>query len=281
MRVLAAALLVALLCLLQGCAKAEKTPKSVVSEAYSLLDKGQRSKAILLLESHLLSNPSDDEGKQLLASAYVGDAGLDVYTLHDAFDDVLFKDPFKDLLRKGPGDLPSAWKAAPVGQTIGDTFLWIDHYLAIIRETAKFLARLPDLAESKWPNVDRALELLDSVERRDLVHYRIMVRVVYLKSFVREKILKFRPVTTQEWLCTLETNDVRDSLRWMLGHLIKASEDLSIVRPSSASGLASLYGKMTAVDEALQAGIGVDEASGVRTGMHEAERELRKLLGCG
>src|SRR5687767_4959672 len=66
-----------------------------IREAYALMDQGHNAKAVILLERVVSTDPDNSEARVLLASAYLGQAGVDVYELHRTFQDVLFAKPLE------------------------------------------------------------------------------------------------------------------------------------------------------------------------------------------
>ena len=64
---------------LSACAPAPKKAGSPEHEAYTLMDQGSNAKAVLLMEATIEKKPDSSEARLLLASAYMGMAGVDIY----------------------------------------------------------------------------------------------------------------------------------------------------------------------------------------------------------
>ncbi|MBC7385877.1 MAG: hypothetical protein H7301_06915 [Cryobacterium sp.] len=89
--------------LLQACGAHGVRQMTPVQEAYRLMDQGENAKAVVVLEDSLARNTSDpSDAHQLLASAYVGLAGIDIYKIQEAFQDILFRKSLRDEVNSKP-----------------------------------------------------------------------------------------------------------------------------------------------------------------------------------
>ncbi len=291
---------------LGACAKshAPAAPPPPLTEAYSLMDHGDNAKAIVLLEKQVQADPSSDEARALLASAYVGEAGVDVYRIHDTFYDVLFSRPLQksfftgastaapvaDVSAPAPG--PSASPSpvpgpAPVQQLIRLT----DIFMAETQSIVGFLNRFPDVEKAKWPLLDRALEQLDTIvpespdpasakRHKDVMLYRVFIRVVYLKAYLAQELIGDRDFGNKRWACNVDLEALRESAEWVSHQLVLAADDFRAVFPDKGSSLDTLNAAASALDQELTRPVGSDGPAGTRTGLLELQSWLRSQSGC-
>lgn len=184
-----------LLSLLAGCGGAKTGAMPPKEEAVKLMDTGENAKAAAILEDSLAKHPDDDEAKLLLASSYMGMAGIDVYKIFDAFKDLIFKKSLKDQIitpHDGVADHPSLGDGAIPDQDPAKTKSEIavakfDKTLSTLQLALIYLDRFPQIDEEKWPLVESALATLQSMKNPagDTFVYRVLIRVIYSKSYPR------------------------------------------------------------------------------------------------
>jgi hypothetical protein len=291
-RTLARAAAIAAVCLIPlACAKqseeSRNANRSAVREAYTLLDHGQINRAIAVLEPVVDQEPDNHEARLMLASAYMGKAGIDVMSIHAAFHDVLFSKSLSEVLTsKKPatealaaGELPAQRKSAretPVEAAIRK----IDEFLNTVRRTTVIFNRFPHVAEKNWPLVDQALSHLDRLPNVGEVRvYRLFIRMVYLKEFLTNRIVRDPSFGTHDWACSLEVSDLQDGLNWSMSIMGRASDDFVTLYPTEASPFAKAHAIFSSVAEALD-NVQKDAPVGVETGAQVAQRRLREALKC-
>ena len=273
-----------------ACAKKQEAAPNPLTEAYSLMDKGQNAKAILILEDAVARDPHNSEARVLLASAYLGEAGVDVYKIHDAFKDVLFDKSLGDSFWHGPSGskdpstgLPSfeGVDTSPDKTPVELVLTRLDFLLMKLRQDVTFLNRFPDVEKIKWSLLDKALEHLDSVEsEKDVCLYRVFVRIIYLRAYLSQEIIADPDFGSKKWACNLDVEKLRESLVWIARNLVGASDDFRQVYPGKASSfLAGFQGTITAFLEALEHAKS-DDPAGANTGDLGVQQRLREAFKC-
>ncbi len=258
-----------------------------------MMDKGQNEKAALLLEKVVQDDPNNREAKILLASAYMGVAGIDIYKLHDTFKDVIFNQPLSDRFwgksksGEGPLDTGDVDKIKVSSKTmedetpaIEDLIDNVDRILLKTKKVIEFLNRFPDVPRDKWPLLDSGLELLDqSGNDRDLCLYRVFFRVIYVKAYIGQEFLRNPDIPRKKWLCNIDLNNLRASVDWILKHLTSASEDFRRVFPRQSASINAFEAMSQTVQEELTA---LDHSrDGTNTGMVILQGRFRSVLRCG
>ncbi len=247
-----------------ACARQKDTaiPAHPVAEAYALMDQGENAKAILLLEREIQQDPTQSESRILLASAYLGEAGINVYGLHSSFQDILFSRPMAESFQKeeqgaqqrliGKSEVPTqdaSPKRSPLELLIDD----LDRFLNILRERVEFLTRFPDIPPAKWPLLDESLFLLDPAGvGKDISLYRIFVRLIYLKAFISHRVIQDQSLGTRVWLCRLDFYRFKEDLHWLLKNLTLAIEDFGRAYPQRATGLGEIESWVRVILEKLE-----------------------------
>jgi hypothetical protein len=157
---------------LPGCAKSGDEVPHRIAEAYRLMDRSENAKAVLVLQDALAEEPGSEEARVLLASAYMGLAGIDIYTIWDNFHDLRFNRSLGDMFLKG-GDDPKAPKIPPApGLSQGESppvkslVERIDRFMAEMRNIVSFLNRFPAVPRDNWVLLTQAISNLDASLRR-------------------------------------------------------------------------------------------------------------------
>ncbi len=290
---------IALLATLAACAPSnEDASVDPVRTAYELLDQGENAKAIWLLESHLRRSPPTiqnlDEARIVLASAYLGEAGLDVFAIHDHFKDILFgkalSDQFLgDAIPATPGAAPAP-EADPTrlpGQLETPTnsamlIARLEVTFGKIREITSFLNRFPEIKRLHWPLMDEALRLLEaSGDAKDLRIYRVFIRVVYLKTLLSERVLTDPRFGTRDWLCEADTRALLKDLRWVSMMIQKSVIDLDGALRNKNALFPALQARVLGVTQAIQE---MDDSGDTQlsggVGASKLKKEIREALQC-
>lgn len=281
-----------------GCAQSKQDrPLHPISEAYALMDKGQNAKAILILEDTVSRDPDNSEARVLLASAYLGEAGVDVYKIHDTFKDVLFNKSLEDsFLGESNHDAPAADPILEVPNVNGPDnsenprindkaliegiLFRLDHTLTQLRQGITFLNRFPDVDKIKWGLLDKALEELSWVEpTRDICLYRIFIRVIYLRAYLGQEIIINSEFGTRNWACRLDIEKLRESLIWITRNLVHASEDYRKVYPDKSHSWVRFQGTIMAFLEALEQ-VKTNAPLGANSGILGLQQRLREAFKC-
>ncbi len=262
--------------LLISCAKNDGTkPRHPLNEAYKLMDQQENAKAILLLEKYLETSPNDKEARILAASAYMGEAGVDIYRSYDSFKEILFNMPLADRLGKGPS-VPTAdpdITGAPLEKLIN----YADLILGKTKHIVSFLSRFPSVEKKSWPMLDRALEHMDlDNPTSDERLYRTFVRIVYLKAFLDQEVLNDEDFGNIKWMCKTNFLSLEDSMVWALGHLYHVTEDFKAVFPNQKGEILALHDVLKATLHALQSG----SPSGTKTLIMGFEQTLKENFRC-
>ncbi len=299
---------------LSGCGRkdAQARTLSLTREAYSLMDQGQNAKAILLLEERIAEVPDDMEARVMLASAYLGQTGVDVYKIYERFRDLLFNKPLKDAFSPDDHSDDDGADASdiPRAETPGEEAVEsLDLFIAKFQSGSSFLRRFPKVLKSDWVLLDRALSILDDASLfpedvqisptdprvpRDLRLYRVFIRIVYLKAFLGETFLQERDLGSRRWVCQVKAQSASDGLDWTVGHLAQAAQDFRTVFPDKGFNLAVLQGWLQSIHgvfydpSSLSTDTGTSEpgpVGGAPVGMGTASQvsfaRFRKLMGCG
>ena len=263
-----------------------------VNEAYEMLDKGNTSSAIELLERVVADNPANAEARVMLASAYMGKAGIDVLSLNDAFHDVLFSKSLSDIFFKGGpkspgGAAPSdpVTGAPPIDNGVQITpaellFEKIDEFLNNVRRVLVILDRFPRVSEERWPMLDQALYNLDQATlSRETRLYRMFIRVIYLKEVVVERVIRDASLGTREWACRMDGQRVSDSIHWIIATVTSISEDYLEVFPGQASPFDRVEVLFKGFDQEMDR-LEADAPPGGDTAILIGQRRLRETLRC-
>jgi len=278
---------------LTACAKSNRdVAPNPVNEAYRLMDKSKTAKAILILEDTVSRDPHNSEARVLLASAYLGEAGVDVYKIHDAFRDILFEKSLGDSFWHGSNK--NASKDPSIGlpslegpDTSNDktpielVLTRLDYFLMKLKQVVTFLNRFPEVEKIKWGLLDKALENLDRVEStQDVCLYRVFIRVIYLRAYLSQELITDPDFGSKKWACRLDIEKLRESLLWIMGNLAGVSKDFRKVYPEKAHSLAGFEGSIT---EFL---VGLEQAkskapAGANTGALGVQQRFREAFKCG
>ena len=278
-----------------GCREKAAAPHPI-TEAYSLMDQGENEKAILLLEDTVTLAPDNTEARVLLASAYAGTAGVDVYRLHSSFQDLLFQQPLSGHFWGGkdgpPGEadpeqatrqfrsLEKPDEAAKSKTPLERAIHRLDVFLNDAREIAMFLDRFPRIRPERWPLLDKALEhLMLENPTPDIRLYRSFLRVIYLKSFLDEVLFANIGLGTREWACQIRLYEFRDDLTWTSSMLFHISDDLTKVFPKRSMSLNAFHGTVEALVTELQMSQ-ENTPSGSRTGLLALEKTIKEVFYC-
>lgn len=262
--------------LLLSCAKNDGTkPRHPLNEAYQLMDHEENAKAIQLLEKYLSDSPQDKEARILAASAYMGEAGVDIYRSYDAFKDILFNVPLADRLGKGPSSPMSDpdIKGAPLEKFVD----YADLFLGKTKHIVSFLSRFPSVEKKSWPLLDRALEHMEvDSPTTDERLYRTFVRIVYLKAYLDQEVLNDEDFGSAKWVCKTNFLSLEDSLSWALGHLFQVTVDFKEVFPDKKGEILVLHDVLKETLKALQHG----SPSGTKTFLMGLEASLKESFRC-
>lgn len=227
-----------------------------MNEAYELMDQGKNAKAILLLEPVVEKNPKNTEARIMLASAYLGNAGVHVYSAHDSFHDILFTRPlgesfwgaYKPKIKMGPDCLFLPGSASVnVSEEEDEPSIVekvLEHagcFLGKLQAVTAFLTRFPDVPSEKWGYLDRALDLLVSIDNmRDVALYRIFIRVIYIKAVLKTDFVQNLDFGNKDWACSLQLEQLKDNVHWVAKQLDLTKKDFEDVYPDKTSVLEDL-----------------------------------------
>lgn len=286
---------------LAGCASKEKGSTlqyTAVNEAYELLDKGQTSRAIALLEQIVSEEPTNTEARVMLASAYMGRAGIDVLSMHDAFKDVLFSRSLSDVFFKGGNQhgvsVPGATRSDPLtgapalagsdGRVVPTpaekVFERLDEFLNNVRRVLVILDRFPRVSARKWPLLDQALYNLDQTSlQREIRLYRMFIRMLYFKEVLVTRVLRDPTFGTAQWACTLELSQLHESLTWISNSIVSISEDFIEIYPRNGSPFTKIEALFKVFSEEL-AKLESLTPPGGETAMMMGERRIREAFSC-
>jgi hypothetical protein len=233
-----------------GCGKARTGVIPPKEEAVSLMDKGQNAKAAEILEGELGQNPNDDEAKLLLASAYMGLAGIDVYRIFDAFSDLIFKRSLKDQIITpksdenaknplGSGTIPEKEKLKSKSEV---ALANLDRSLSSLQLALVYLDRFPQVPEEKWPLLEAALTKLESMSdpASDTFTYRVLIRLIYSKSYLVARVLRNESAWTREWACHFNAQDFDLDLAFFTRQALAIDSDLGQGAAKGAKALAKV-----------------------------------------
>lgn len=260
-----------------------------LTEAYGLMDQGQNDKAIVLLERTVQEQPDHSEAKVLLASAYAGRAGVDIYQLHRSFQDILFSKPLSAQLGFGsemPTQEAPAISAVELEQPDAQQELLesavadLDGFFGHLRNGLSYLNRFPKIDREKWPLLDESLGLLHSVEEsKDVLLYRAFIRLFYLKAYVGAELLATPNFGKRQWACNIDFGSFADQLRWIARTLLYVSDDLNRVFPERASTFNNLHASVAALLKTLDS-TRSKVRSNSATADQSASDSLRKAFNC-
>lgn len=282
-----------------ACAPPRQAPlPHILTEAYSHLDQGNNAKAILLLEKAVLEDPSENsEARFLLASAYLGQAGVNVYALYDSFQDVLFSQSLEKTLLKGKKPKSELTEETPVESAdpeptpspsvsvgpapVQSAVVRMDRLLNSLRRAFSFLNRFPDVKKRDWSLIERAIDLLDTIPpEKDVRLYRVFARTVYIKAYLSRHIVRDREIGTSAWACDLELPALSEGIDWISGHLAFSIEDLTQVFPGRTSSLVPVQSWLTVAREQLTLMAEESPDLGSRTALAIAQKRIRERLEC-
>jgi hypothetical protein len=271
---------------------------TAVNEAYELLDKGQTSRAIALLEKIVSEEPRNTEARVMLASAYMGGAGVDVLSMHDAFKDVLFSRSLSDIFLNGekkhdapaPGTTPSdPFTGAPPIEGSEDReqstpaermFVRLDEFLNNVRRLLVVLDRFPRVSARKWSLLDQALYNLDQTTlEREIRLYRMFIRMIYLKEVLIHRVIRDPNFGTAYWACTLELSQLHESLSWISNSITSISSDFIEVYPRDGSPFAKIEALFKVFSEELEE-FESSTPPGGETATMMGDRRIREAFKC-
>ncbi len=286
---------------LSSCSKGNNgdgRPVHPIREAYQLLDEGSTAKAMVILTDFLKKNPDNAEARMLLASAYLGEAGVNVYTVFDSFKDVLFKktladtfwnakpDPAEDAVRKvelppPPKSVDSNEDKEPTDTLALEIVYKLDELLETLRKTGSLLARFPDIKKKNWVLLRIGLEHLDQIPTaRDVALYKVFIRVIELRAFLKSEVLLDEGFKTRDWACQLEILKFREDLLWITDQLVKTAQDYKVAQPDHAVNLDGLLRASREVSAALKVLETDASPEGINVGTYTLQSRIRKAFRC-
>jgi hypothetical protein len=277
--------------------------RSAVTEAYTLMDRGENGRAVELLENVVAQEPHNSEARLILASAYMGKAGIDVLALHDAFHDVLFSKSLSQVFAThGDSAAAGATKPTPTPkpkdehpsedtlhdrrQPLDDTpaekmIRNLDDSLDSLRRVMVIFDRFPHVSENKWPYLDQALFQLSQIEpAKEVRVYRLFIRMIYFKEYLVRKIIRDTTFGTRAWACRLELEEFNEGLNWIMALLAGASEDFKALYPREESPFdqgREIFRKMSEAIVTTQEGAPQNGDKSVAA----SQLKLRETLRCG
>jgi hypothetical protein len=274
--------LTAILATLIGCGKSQQqTTIHPNKEAYRLLDQGKSALAIYILEESIARNPDNSEARMLLSSAYVGEAGVDVFKIYDTFKDVIFDKPLSKRFWPSQASESTSDSSASKNKTKIELFVsQLDSFLLTLSRVVSFLGRFPDVEKAKWVLLDRALENLELVDStKDICLYRVFIRIIYLRAYLSQELMKNANLGSRSWACNLELEHMREALAWIMKNLINASEDFQKVDFGGSHSLAEFQGAIQAILDALEEAKS-NAPVGVNSGYLGLQNKLREAFHC-
>jgi len=274
---------------LPGCGKARTGTIPAKEEAVTLMDKGENARAARILETDLARNPHDDETKLLLASAYMGLAGIDVYRIFDAFQDLLFKRSLKDQIISpksdagGPGALGNG-KIPDHAETktkSDEALAALDRTLSSLQLALVYLDRFPQVPEEKWPYIEAALARLESMDdpASDTYTYRVLIRLIYAKSYLVANVIRNERVWTREWACRFNAQDFDLDLAFFTRHVLAIDEELGAGAAKGAKALGKARKNLSFLADAANSADGFSAWNDGLT-FSELENSLKGMFNC-
>ena len=282
-----------------SCGTKAVVVQSPLTESYALLNEGQNAKAIKLLEKELARHPDNDEVRLVLASAYAGEAGVDVITIYDSFKDLLFAKPLKNSILQGPEESsrpadgpvpiaavkPKANAASENKDEIQTPVKKFSHeiyqFLDSLQRALGYIEKFPRVTANELPLIARALQLLDAhAWQKDVTFYRAFLRVLYLKESYLEKITNDEHFGTSEWICTLDLRKFGEELAVIGDDLLKVTKDLKEVYPNKSSYIDDFYYYVMIMDGTLKTS-STHSPAGSQSGTLLLEGKLRSFMRCG
>ncbi|MGK5090332.1 hypothetical protein WDW86_22525 [Bdellovibrionota bacterium FG-2] len=195
----------------------------------------------------------------MLASALLGEAGVDVYSLYDSFADVVFSRSVNDTFLKAPEPASEAAPKSEPSQIVDKCFFVeklagdIDALMNEFRRIVGFFNRFPDVPKEKWPLLRKALECLDPVEAtRDVSIYRLFIRIALLKAYLGSELVGDSEFGTRSWACRLDLGHLRDNLAWITETLTLGIEDFGQTFPKRQTSLVEVQALTTALTQKFQ-----------------------------
>ncbi len=275
-----------------------QTPNPV-TESYRLLDHDQKGKATLILEKEIKDHPDNMEARLVLGSAYVGEAGLDVLTLYNSFQDILFSKSLSDRLwhndssgqasEPSPGNgqfepepkpTPSVRPSESPETATEEALDKVDTFLNDVRKTLELLDRMPSIPRSKWPYLDRAFEVMDPIgPDKDASIYRLFVRIIYVKSYLSTNILRDRDLLTRDAICQLDFEELRNGLLWISSMLDDAGNDFEYTFPGKAAPFIQFHANLIMLSNYLSTS-DQNTPIGAETSMIRIQQLIRNKLHC-
>lgn len=278
-----------LLSLLAGCGGAKTGAMPPKEEAVKLMDTGENAKAAAILEDSLAKHPDDDEAKLLLASSYMGMAGIDVYKIFDAFKDLIFKKSLKDQIitpHDGVADHPSLGDGAIPDQDPAKTKSEIavakfDKTLSTLQLALIYLDRFPQIDEEKWPLVESALATLQSMKNPagDTFVYRVLIRLIYSKSYLVARVLRNEQLWTREWACHFKAQDFDGDLAFFTFQVRSIEADLVQGAEHGVKTLGKAHKNFSTIFDAANSSGGFQSLSQGMT-FSELENSIKGVFHC-
>lgn len=264
-----------------ACGKPLAHQMTSTQEAYQLMDKGENAKAALVLEKALRDNPDDAKARKLLGTAYVGLAGIDIYSIQDAFQDVLFRRSLKEQVFSPSKNEGSSQNNSPSNLKGGEKMMRnLDSAIVSIQKLLVYVDRFPQVPKEKWPFLERALTELQGLNKSsDVPVYRMLVRMIYLKSYLVENVVRDENFGTRKWACTFDVNDLDEGMTFVGQQIQAIKTDLDLAVKLGAKRLAQASGTINSLASQAEINDAILALQESRT-VQEGESRLRSLLGC-
>ena len=254
------------------------------------MDKGNDAKAVMVLENELKKHPDREDIRELLGSAYVGLAGINIYRIQDAFQDLLFRRSLKDEIIGGTSSAgPSATEPksvtakSPEDQKMSSTeeaLRFIDRALLGIQKVAIYFTRLPQVPSEKWPYLEKALEVMETLEHKsNILVYRMLVRLLYTKAFLTEKFLRNIDFGDRRWACKIDPVRLREGFTFINEQVTKMHHEASTAVRLGARKISPAIGVLSHVQAVSQSFSQFLELP-ASPAIQGTDSQLRSALGC-
>lgn len=283
-KTLAKYILVVLMGFVVSCSnqKNDKGHDDTVLHAYRLIDENRSAEAIELLEGALTEDPSNDEYKVVLASAYAHKGGIRIQSLAAAIQKSTQLSQLKDRI-----DLKTDQTIVSKVDAGAANFAAM---LVKFSATIEVFTAVPRVDRTQAIYLVQAINLLNSLGQRikpEDVIYRGVLQIVLLKHYLAEDLIgEFVPPEVQdESSCRIDLANVNDSII-KIGELLidifndngfanpKQAEDMKRLAAETSQAISSLTIATTAVTLA-------DQAANIFLKQVAIQNGFGKIIKCG
>ena len=157
----------------------------------------------------------------------------------------------------------------------------LDRSLNSLQLALIYLERFPQVPEEKWPFIEAALGQLVSMRdpASDTFTYRVLIRLIYSKSYLIARVMRNERIWTREWACTFNAQDFDEDLSFFTRQIIAIDAELGKGADRGAKSLAKARKNLSFLADAANSADGFSAWNDGLT-FSELENSIKGVAHC-